>query len=133
MWVIGTTNLKTVINPPKTLKIWVLQQQLTMQLIPQIHQVYACPDCGQSMLVINRNHWSIFEGKFPDTRNEADKNIIPPPKQYKFDLFAKPGIGMIQYFRFTHNQPTEEILFGYRQIDLEAAQKAGIKLIWADQ
>ena len=102
-----------------------------MDLVPELHQIYACPDLGKSMLIIDRSHWSIFNGKFKDTRDQADKNIISPPEQYNFDSFRKPGIGMIQYFRFTHNQPTEEIFIGDMESDREAAQKAGIKFIWA--
>ena len=83
------------------------------------------------MLIINRNSWSIFEGNFKDTRAENEKDIIPAPEQYDFDSFRKPGIGMIEYFRFTHDKPTEELFIGDMKSDQECAFNAQIEFLWA--
>jgi D-glycero-D-manno-heptose 1,7-bisphosphate phosphatase len=129
--IVGITNQAGVHYGHKSLEDCILEQQITMELLPEIYQIYACADLGETMLRIGTDHWSKFDGEFKDTR--IDNKIIPPPEQFNFDSFRKPGIGMIQYFRITHNAFEQELLIGDMDSDRQCAEKAGIDFIWAEE
>ena len=132
-WLImGITNQAGVINQHKTLENCIKEQQLTMRLIPQIYKIYACPDWGDTMLIIDRLYWSIFDGKLKDRRDITDNQLIPSSLQYDYDSFRKPGIGMVQYFINIHSPISKAIFVGDMESDQQCANKANIEFIWAE-
>lgn len=113
-WLIfGATNQGGVAAGKKTLYDCNKEQVYTLELLPQIHEIYFCPDFeGKQLGYVSRNHcsWS-SPGGFPS--------------------FRKPGTGMIKYILALHR--ADQCLFvGDREEDQLAAAGAGIPFMWAD-
>ena len=115
--IIGITNQAGVINQHKTLDNCIKEQQLTMQLLPQLYKVYACPDWGNTILIIDRLYCSRFDGKLNQRRDITDNQLIPSSLQYNYDSFRKPGIGMVQYFMNSHSPISKAIFVGDMESD----------------
>ena len=132
-WLImGITNQAGVINQHKSLENCIKEQQLTMQLLPELYKVYACPDWGETMLIIDRLYYSRFDGKLKHKRDITDNQLIPSSQQFNYDSFRKPGIGMIQYFINNHSSISKAIFVGDMESDRQCAKKANIEFIWAE-
>ena len=113
--IIGITNQKGVDFGYKTLEDCMKEQVVTMSLFPQLWTILFCPDEGETMIRV-----------CPNGKTETIQN------QGSFDSFRKPGIGMIQWYREQFaSLPTQELLVGDMESDLQCAEKAGIDFLWA--
>jgi D-glycero-D-manno-heptose 1,7-bisphosphate phosphatase len=112
--IVGVTNQAGVASGKKSLQSCIKEQQYTIELLPQIDEIYFCPD---------------FEGKkcFCVTRSEAD-NYSKHPKSGKF---RKPNPGML-LLAIERYSPNKVLMIGDRPEDKEASQAAGIKFQQAE-
>jgi D-glycero-D-manno-heptose 1,7-bisphosphate phosphatase len=117
---VGITNQGGVAAKKKTLADTVLEQQITLSLIPNLTCIYFCPDFeGNSC-------WKIDA--------VAEKEIV---RLANYPSFRKPGTGMVvqAVLDFELNlgsKPTEIWMTGDRPEDRQCAETANILFIWAD-
>ncbi len=106
--ILGVTNKAGVASGKKSLQSCIKEQQYTLALLPDIEEIYFCPD---------------FEGKkcFCVTRTEVHNHS----KQQESGKFRKPGPGMLNLAIRIH-QPDKVLMVGDRPEDKAAAQAAGI-------
>lgn len=87
---------------------------------------------SEKMLIMHPAFYSLFDGKFKDTRRPEERNLIPEPPIVRFNSFMMPSTGAIEYFRFTHEYSTndrDEIFIGNDEDDHQCAKRANIKFI----
>lgn len=113
-WIIfGATNQGGVAAGKKSLEDCIKEQIKTLNLLPNLHKIYFCPD---------------FEGKQLGCVYPSDWNIFAP---VGYSSFRKPGPGMIEYILATHT--VDQCLFvGDRIEDKLAASGAKIPFMWAE-
>lgn len=113
--IVGITNQAGVAAGHKTIQECIQEQQYTLQLLPQLKEIYFCPD---------------FEGRkcFRVTPHNAHNH-----SQTKwFRQYRKPNPGMLKLAMVRHNYLPEDCLYvGDRPEDETAAQRAGIAFEWA--
>lgn len=114
--IVGCSNQGGVAAEHKTLESCFEEQRYTLKLVPQLHKIYFCPDYeGKQLGIVNREGWRLVDS--------SDELFT------EFPSFRKPGIGMIQYIKMTHE--CDRLLFvGDRPEDEQAADKAGINFQW---
>lgn len=110
---IGITNQGGVAAGHKSLDDCIQEQSYTLELFPQLHKIYFCPDFeGQQLGCVYRSHYNLLAHR-------------------GFSSFRKPGAGMLEYARSTHS--SEECWYiGDRSEDQAAANAAGIDFLWAN-
>lgn len=121
--IIGVTNQGGVGSGHKTLEDATKEQQLTLELLPQMACILFCPDMrGETC-------WMVPRAKPPKLISNKRGN------------FRKPGDGMLQYAQYwalNHSEKKDEneieeiLMIGDREEDRQAAQTANIKFIWAE-
>ena len=112
--IVGITNQGGVAAGYKSMQQCIQEQQYTLQLIPQLKEIYFCPD---------------FEGRkcFRVTRHNAHNHSLTK----WFRQYRKPNPGMLKLAMVRHNQLPENCLYvGDRPEDEQAAQRAGIAFQW---
>lgn len=113
--VVGITNQGGVAAGHKSIQQCIQEQQYTLELFPQLQEIYFCPD---------------FEGKkcFRVTHH----NVHNHSKTKWSGQYRKPGAGMLQLALARHKQrPQESLYVGDRPEDEAAAQRAGVAFEWA--
>ncbi|MBD1845713.1 HAD-IIIA family hydrolase [Cyanobacteria bacterium FACHB-63] len=116
-WIIvGITNQGGVAAGHKTMRECIEEQQYTLKLVPQLKEIYFCPD---------------FEGRkcFRVTRH----NVHNHSQTRWFRQYRKPHPGMLKLAMVRHNHLPEDCLYvGDRAEDEEAARRAGVAFEWAE-
>lgn len=110
---IGISNQGGVAAGHKSLEDCVQEQFYTLELFPQLHKIYFCPDYeGKQLGCCYRNHYNVL---FPSG----------------YPSFRKPGAGMLEYAIQTHD--SEECWYvGDRPEDEAAAVAASVNFVWAN-
>ncbi|HEY9879071.1 MAG TPA: HAD-IIIA family hydrolase [Leptolyngbyaceae cyanobacterium] len=114
--VLGITNQGGVAAGHKSLEECIREQQFTLHLLPELEEIYFCPD---------------FQGRkcFRVTREGAHNHS----KDHWSGQFRKPGAGMLRLAMQRHKQKPENCLYvGDRTEDRTAAQRAGVSFLWAE-
>ncbi|MBW4562771.1 MAG: HAD-IIIA family hydrolase [Mojavia pulchra JT2-VF2] len=115
-WIIvGITNQGGVAAGYKSIQECVREQQYTLELFPELREIYFCPD---------------FEGKkcFRVTRH----NVHNHSKTKWSGQYRKPGAGMLQLAMIRHKHtPQNSCYVGDRPEDEAAARRAGVHFQWA--
>ena len=110
---LGISNQGGVAAGHKTLEDCILEQTYTLELFPEIHKIYFCPDYeGQQMGCVYRNHY----------------NLLSPDG---YSSFRKPGAGMLEYAVKTH-EADQSWFIGDRPEDEQAAEAAGVDFLHAE-
>lgn len=119
--IIGITNQGgcSAVNPEtgkpyKSIGEAIAEQRYTLELLPQIHKIYFCPD---------------FEGKTLGVVYSTFERVWQPEG---YSSFRKPSPGMLEHCLQTH-EVGEVIMVGDRLEDRAAAEAAGIEFMEADQ
>lgn len=113
--IVGITNQGGVAAGHKTIDQCIQEQQYTLELFPQLQEIYFCPD---------------FKGKkcFRVTRHQVHNHS----KTKWSGEYRKPRAGMLQLALVRHKQtPQESLYIGDRPEDQTAAQQAHIPFEWA--
>jgi D-glycero-D-manno-heptose 1,7-bisphosphate phosphatase len=115
-WIIvGITNQAEVAAGYKSIRECIQEQQYTLELIPQLQEIYFCPD---------------FEGRkcFRVTRH----GFYEHNQTRWFRQYRKPQPGMLKLAMVRHNHLPENCLYvGDRPEDELAAQRAEVSFQWA--
>ncbi len=115
-WIIvGITNQGGVAAGHKSIQECIKQQQYTLELLPQLKEIYFCPD---------------FEGR--KCFRVTPHNVHNHSKTKWSGQYRKPRPGMLQLAmaRYKHTQ-NNSLYVGDRPEDEEAAQRAGVSFQWA--
>lgn len=127
-WVIiGITNQAGVAYGYKSLDDCILEQKNTIDLLPQIQEIYVCPD---------KEGTTCFSCGYRGDTNVWSWMAISPKTIYKWkpeDSFRKPGIGMVKAAIdscFLSCYPI--LMVGDMESDRECAEAAKIDFMWAD-
>src|ERR687885_1533468 len=115
-WIIvGITNQGGVAAGHKSIQGCIQEQQYTLELFPELREIYFCPD---------------FEGRkcFRVTRHNVHNH-----SQTKWSgQYRKPRSGMLQLAMVRHKHtPQNSLYVGDRPEDEQAAQRAGVPFQWA--
>lgn len=118
-WIkIGITNQGGVASGHKSIESAILEQKITLQLLPELEWIYFCPsyDGLECWKVDHENSLSIKQRSVDE-----------------FDSFRKPGAGMIKlaFHHFEFENITEFLYVGDRPEDEQAAAAANIPFMWA--
>lgn len=112
---VGITNQGGVAAGHKTIQQCIQEQQYTLQLLPQLKEIYFCPD---------------FQGRkcFRVTRH----NVHNHSKSKWSGHYRKPGAGMLQLAIARHQElPANCLYVGDRPEDEQAARRANVAFQWA--
>lgn len=127
--IIGITNQLGVAAGYKSYQDTIDEQVYTLQLFPQMLNIFFCPDRGMTLCKV----WLTASGYDVAVFNRQD---FPDPNnagELLYQSFRKPGMGMLMSAIDSLDDYPEEILYvGDRQEDYLAANSAGVKFIWAD-
>lgn len=113
--IVGLTNQGGVAAGHKSFQQCIEEQQYTLELFPQLQEIYFCPD---------------FAGRkcFRVTRH----NVHNHSKTKWSGQYRKPRAGMLQLAIGRHKQmPQHSLYVGDRPEDEAAAQQAGVAFEWA--
>ncbi|MBD1909399.1 MULTISPECIES: HAD-IIIA family hydrolase [unclassified Leptolyngbya] len=117
-WImIGITNQGGVAAGHKSIQSCIEEQQYILELLPQLREVYFCPD---------------FEGRkcFRVTRH----NFYNHSKTHWSGQYRKPGAGMLNLAMVRHKHtPAGTWYVGDRPEDEAAARRAKVSFQWAEQ
>lgn len=117
-WIIvGITNQGGVAAGYKSIQQCIKEQQYTLELFPQLNEIYFCPD---------------FEGSkcFCVTRHNAHNHS----KTKWSGQYRKPGAGMLQLAMVRHKHTPEDTCYvGDRPEDEAAARRARVHFQWAKE
>jgi D-glycero-D-manno-heptose 1,7-bisphosphate phosphatase len=114
--IIGITNQGGVAAGHKDLQEAILEQQITLSLIPQMKHIYMCPT---------------FDGLECWKVGRDFQQQICQYNCDEFGSFRKPGPGMINLALRQYENPTRCFYIGDRQEDYDAAIAAHIEFMWA--
>lgn len=125
--IIGITNQAGVDYGYKSLDDAILEQKITIDLLPQIQEIYFCPD--------KKGETCISCGYRGDTNQwgwmKINSETIPTWKLG--DNFRKPRIGMVKAaIDSCFLTPHSILLVGDMESDRECAAAAKIDFLWAD-
>jgi len=113
--VVGITNQGGVAAGHKSMQECIKEQQYTLELFPELKEIYLCPD---------------FEGKkcFRVTQHNVHNH-----SQTKWSgQYRKPQSGMLKLAMARHKQtPQNSLYVGDRPEDEQAAQRVGVSFQWA--
>ncbi|MBD1898053.1 HAD-IIIA family hydrolase [Coleofasciculus sp. FACHB-129] len=112
--IVGVTNQGGVASGKKSLQSCIKEQQYTLDLLPEIEEVYFCPD---------------FEGKKCFCVTSSD--VINYSQHPESGKFRKPNPGMLNLAIQKH-LPDKVLMIGDRSDDRNAAKAAGIKFQQAE-
>lgn len=114
---IGITNQGGVAAGHKSLESAIEEQRITLELFPELSEIFFCPNWGESCYRLSRD-------------NEPLLFKAPDPLRLSC---RKPGNGMIELAitRFNDLEIAECWMIGDRPEDQECAQGAGVKFVWA--
>lgn len=116
-WIIvGITNQGGVAAGHKTIQQCIQEQQYSLQLFPQLREIYLCPDfAGRKCFRVTLHNF----------HNHSQTKWF---RQYR-----KPDPGMLKLAMVRHNHLPDDCLYvGDRPEDETAAQRAGIAFEWAE-
>lgn len=122
-WVLyGVTNQKGVLCGHKSIDSMIAEQRRTMELLPWIQIVFACPDEGRSCYRITK--------KSVDSIHQLELNACWQGR------FRKPEPGMLMAAVHEHADPSDEalktVMVGDRPEDKQAAERALIPFLSAE-
>lgn len=137
--IFGITNQGGVAYGFKSIKDTIIEQQITLDLVPQMRLILFCPDKeGKELYMVSRDNRGVkidFEAQSkpcPEAEYFGEESY--PLAIPDYDSFRKPGIGMIQYLLDTFTINLEEsLMVGDLESDRECAVKAGCEFMWADE
>ncbi|MEG3875759.1 HAD-IIIA family hydrolase [Microcoleus sp. herbarium7] len=112
---IGITNQGGVAAGHKSLESAIEEQRITLELFPELSEIFFCPNWGESCYQISRN-------------NEPLLFKSPDPLRL---TCRKPGNGMILLASQTVTNLSDCWMIGDRPEDQQCAIAAGVKFIWA--
>lgn len=114
-WIIaGITNQGGVAAGYKTIIECVREQQYTLELFPELREIYFCPD---------------FEGK--KCFRVARHNVYNHSKTKWSGYYRKPKAGMLHLAMLRHKHTPENTIYvGDRPEDEAAGRSAGVKFQW---
>ncbi|HEY9662058.1 MAG TPA: HAD hydrolase-like protein [Allocoleopsis sp.] len=117
-WIIvGITNQGGVAAGHKTIQQCIQEQQYSLQLFPQLREIYFCPD---------------FAGR--KCFRVTPHNVHNHSQTKWFRQYRKPDPGMLKLAMVRHNHLPDDCLYiGDRPEDETAAQRAGIAFEWAGE
>lgn len=118
--IVGITNQGDVAARHKDLESAILEQQVTLELLPEIEAIYFCPD-QQGEVVVR-----VSSGRVDEFSDELDPYC---------GTYRKPGSGMIltAIDDFNLISPnSDHWMIGDREEDALAATGAGVNFMWAD-
>lgn len=107
--IVGITNQAGVASGKKSLQSCIKEQEYTLALLPDIQEIYFCPDFGGKKC-------------FCVTRNQVHNYS----RHRESGTFRKPQPGMLN-LAIRIYQPDQVLMIGDRSEDREAAQAAGIR------
>jgi D-glycero-D-manno-heptose 1,7-bisphosphate phosphatase len=113
--IVGITNQGGVGAGHKSMQQCVQEQQYTLELFPDLKEIYFCPD---------------FEGRkcFRVTHH----NVHNHSKTKWSGTYRKPGAGMLNLAMVRHKYSPQNTLYvGDRPEDEAAARRAGVQFQWA--
>ncbi|MBD1923437.1 HAD-IIIA family hydrolase [Microcoleus sp. FACHB-831] len=112
--IVGVTNQAGVASGKKSLQSCIKEQQYTLDLVPEMEEIYFCPD---------------FEGGkcFCVTSNEVNNYS----NHQESGKFRKPNAGMLKLAIEIH-KPDKVLMIGDRPEDRQAASAAGAKFQHAE-
>ena len=115
-WIIvGITNQGGVAAGHKSMQECIKEQQYTLELFPELREIYFCPD---------------FEGK--KCFRVTGHNVYNHSKTKWSRQYRKPRSGMLQLAMVRHKHtPQNSLYVGDRPEDEQAAQRAGVPFQWA--
>jgi D-glycero-D-manno-heptose 1,7-bisphosphate phosphatase len=124
-YLIGITNQGGVAAGKKSLEDAIAEQKYTMQLLPQLLEIYFCPDFeGEHCYKIYGTHVEHYVRSHLKNPNY--------PSEPLYESFRKPGSGMVMLaidkFKF---YPDECLFVGDRAEDQACALSAEIPFMWA--
>nr|WP_242028465.1 HAD-IIIA family hydrolase [Pseudanabaena sp. FACHB-2040] len=113
--IVGVTNQGGVAAGHKSLQECIQEQQYTLALVPELEEIFFCPDFrGQKCFRVTRS------------------GVHNHSKTQWSGQFRKPGPGMLKLVMRLYQQKPEECLYvGDRPEDRTAAQRAGVSFYWA--
>ena len=118
----GVTNQKGVLCGHKSLENMIAEQQRTIQLLPWMKVIYACPDDGETCYFVTE--------KEADTIQDSGLNALWKGQ------FRKPGPGMLMAGIHLHTKLFEGalrgVMVGDRPEDRQAAERASIPFLSAE-
>ena len=115
---IGITNQGGVAAGHKSLESAIEEQRITLELFPELSEIFFCPNWGESCYQLSRGNQPL-EFSAPLAGNGTAISC------------RKPGHGMI----LTSARPLAELkdcwMIGDRPEDQKCAETAGVKFVWA--
>lgn len=119
--IVIASNQGGVLHEHKTLEIAILEMQFCIELFPQIHEAYFCPDNGSSCYRV----WDTDYIRY-------DKNHSTGYELGVVGKFRKPDPGMLLLASYIEDADTVTYI-GDREEDREAANNADIEFISAQE
>lgn len=122
-WAIyGVTNQKGVLAEHKTLESMIAEQRRTIELMPCIDAIFACPDEGNTCYFITLKEQIAVQ--------RMGLNAVWQ------GLFRKPNAGMlmaaVNYHAYWFNPDYQAVMVGDRPEDKQAAENAGVRFLSAE-
>lgn len=115
---IGITNQGGVAAGHKTLESAIEEQRITLQLFPELAEIFFCPNWGESCYQLSRDNQPL-EFSAPLS---GDGTIIS---------CRKPGHGMLTVAARSMADLSDCWMIGDRPEDQQCAEAAGVKFVWA--
>ncbi len=124
--IIGITNQGGVAAGHKSLEMAFKEQEITLELLPEMSCIYFCPDYeGENCYQVSREQISVHK------RSKLPNPHIPGTLLYP--SFRKPGSGMLRLaFDRLDFYPDDLWYVGDREEDFSAAEEADFDFLWAD-
>ena len=115
--IIGITNQGGVASGHKSLESAIIEQQVTLGLLPSLDFIYFAPT---------------YDGLVCWRIDRKDETEIKQLSTEEFDSFRKPGAGMLNLaLKFYEVSPKDCLMIGDRPEDEQAATSAGMPFAWA--
>lgn len=153
--IIGITNQDGVAAGWKSLQDCLVEQQITLDLCPDISKIYFCPDReGKQLGVVNRDRGGLIDlerkgcsfvrqrraklGVEVGSTRCPEASLLPIPQLATIPVsqhssFRKPGMGMIEYALDTHKiELKESLMVGGQDSDRQCAEKINCAFMWAE-
>lgn len=115
---IGITNQGGVAAGHKSLESAIEEQRITLELFPELSEIFFCPNWGESCYQLSRENQPL-EFSAPI---QGDGIEVP---------CRKPGYGMILVAAQSLTDLSECWMIGDRDEDKQCAQGVGVRFIWA--
>jgi D-glycero-D-manno-heptose 1,7-bisphosphate phosphatase len=115
---IGITNQGGVAAGHKSLQSVIEEQRITLQLFPELSEIFFCPNWGESCYQLSKG-------------NQPLEFSAPLSGDGTAISCRKPGHGMISVAARSLAELTDCWMIGDRPEDQKCAEAAGVKFVWA--